>query len=148
MNIDFNLESPISSEEQSFIEQAILSVLKIEDLDMEGECSVSIVSGKRIQALNRQYRSVDKSTDVLSFPQVNSLEDAHKQDYLFLGDIVINLDQVKIQAQEYGHSVRRELAYLTIHSMYHLLGFDHEDENEKIVMRAKEENAFTQMEEK
>lgn len=148
MTIDFNLEAAITAQEQSLIEQAIKTVLDIEGLNMEGECSVSIVDSTRIHALNLAYRQVDKSTDVLSFPQVKDLQEARAQTYLFLGDIVINLDQVKIQAAQFGHSVRRELAYLTIHSLYHLLGFDHESQTEKKIMRAKEEFAFHQLEEK
>ncbi|WP_459128657.1 rRNA maturation RNase YbeY [Guggenheimella bovis] len=147
MKIVWNISAPLTEEENNYIERAIESVLKIEDLSMEGEVSVSVFDSEMIRSLNRDYRGIDRTTDVLSFPQYTSLEEIRTERYLFLGDIVLNVEKMKEQALEYGHSTEREIAYLTIHSMYHLLGFDHENENDKQAMRKKEEEAYRHLEE-
>ena len=100
--------------------------------------SVTLTNPETIWKLNKQYRNVDRPTDVLSFPmfernEINNL----KND--ILGDIVISIEQVKNQAIEYGHSFERELSYMTVHGFYHLMGYDHIEENDKLEMRNKEE---------
>lgn len=99
------------------------------------EVSLSFVGDEEIRALNAEYRGIDKITDVLSFPLFSSF-DGVKQ----LGDVVINTGQLKKQAEEFGHSYRRELTYLSLHSLLHLYGFDHEGEEDKKVMRKLEED--------
>ena len=102
--------------------------------------SVSFVGLEEIHALNREYRGVDRATDVLSFPmfepgEIELLEDGETE----LGDVVICREKAKEQAKEFGHSYERELIYLFTHSVFHLLGYDHEADEEKAEMRAKEE---------
>lgn len=131
--------------EINWIKQAIITVFKLEELPVQGELSISILNDEEIREINRVHRGIDKSTDVLSFPQYTNIQEAKEAPFLVLGDIVLNIDQMKRQAEEFGHSNEREITYLTIHSLYHLLGFDHEDENSKKIMRAKEESALERM---
>lgn len=113
---------------------------KVENLeDTELEFSIIIVDNKRIHEINKQYRNIDRPTDVISF----ALED--NQEFQFdhyrpLGDIYISIDKVKEQAKVYGHSETRELAFLTIHGFLHLLGYDHmKPEDEKVMFARQEE---------
>lgn len=104
------------------------------------EVSLSMVSAEDIRTLNRQFRGIDKETDVLSFPQYDSDEDWDIGEYRIpLGDVVICEDAARRQAAEYGHSFEREFVYLFVHSMLHLLGYDHMEEEDKQEMRAEEE---------
>lgn len=102
----------------------------------EAEVSLSIVENEEIQALNQQYRGMDKPTDVLSFPQESAGLDIGIN---ILGDIVISLPKAREQAEEYGHSLERELGFLACHGMLHLLGYDHMNEDEAKVMYEKQE---------
>lgn len=106
------------------------------------EISVSFVSEEEISALNRHYRGVDKITDVLSFPQYDSIGDIPRNGRVVLGDVVICTDQALLQADEFGHSPERELVYLFVHSVLHLLGYDHAEEEEKGRMRELEEKVM------
>lgn len=111
---------------------------------------VSIVSEGEIKAINRDFRGIDKVTDVLSFPQFEStdeiLAEIEGDEALVdipLGDVVICLDQAERQSKEYGTSIRREVTYLFVHSILHLLGYDHMEEEDKSLMRAHEEKIMT-----
>lgn len=118
--------------------------------------SITLVTGEEIQKINREMRSVDKETDVLSFPNINyapgktakSSEKRLKKAYdpaygrIFLGDIVLNTHRAMEQARQFGHSFKRELGYLTAHAMFHLLGYDHMTDDEKAVMRDMEKQAM------
>lgn len=108
------------------VKRAVLAVLDFEDFGRRAEVSVTFTDNEGIHALNREYRNVDRPTDVLSFP----LSDGEDYDTdgaaVLLGDIVISLERAQTQAEEYGHSFEREVAFLTVHSMLHLLGYDHE----------------------
>ena len=97
-----------------------------------------------IQAYNKEYRNIDRATDVLSFPMFEKDELQKEKSIVpeVLGDIIINLSQVKMQADEYGHSFERELAYMLVHGFYHLMGYDHIKEDDKKVMREKEEKVL------
>ena len=100
-----------------------------------------------IQEYNKEYRNIDRATDVLSFPmfEKDEVEKFKKEKSVVpevLGDIIINLSQVKMQADEYGHSFERELAYMLVHGFYHLMGYDHMEEEEKRIMRLKEEKVL------
>ena len=106
------------------------------------EISVSFVSGEEICALNKHYRGIDKITDVLSFPQYDSIDDIPPEGKIILGDVVICTDQALLQADEFGHSPERELVYLFVHSVFHLLGHEHSEEAEKEEMRAFEEKVM------
>lgn len=148
IEIYYSGEEVLSEEEMGGVELAIKLLCQIEEIDGPGELSVSFVDQEEIAALNRDYRGIDKVTDVLSFPQFESKNELVEAPYSVLGDIVVNMDRVRSQAKEYGHSLMRELIYLTIHSFYHLLGYDHEDDEDKKLMRTKEEIAYGLVEEK
>ncbi|WP_352419856.1 rRNA maturation RNase YbeY [Proteiniborus sp.] len=122
------------------IEKVVLECLKIENKDTGYEVSVTFVDDEEIRELNREYRDVDKSTDVLSFPLEENEFDIPED--TLLGDIVISAETAKRQSEEYGHSLDREIAYLTAHSMFHLLGYDHMNEDDKKTMRHKEKEVM------
>ena len=126
------------------MEEAAGILFEQEGVDGErAEISLTLVSLEEIRELNRDYRDVDRETDVLSFPQFESVEDMPKFGELCLGDVVICLDKVEEQAKEFGHSFERELIYLFVHSLLHLLGYDHMEEDEKKEMRQREEAVMT-----
>lgn len=124
--------------------ETCFKVEKIEKLQLY--LSITLTTPAEIKKINKEFRNIDKETDVLSFPmfEKNELDEmikVGKNEILeALGDIVISVDRVKEQAKEYGHSFERELAYMVVHGFYHVMGYDHMEENDKIVMRAKEEN--------
>lgn len=125
------------------IESVIKKSLESEDIDKDIEVSVSLVDNKEIKDLNKKFRGLDKETDVLSFPQYDNLKEIKGiKEYCILGDIVISLEKARQQAVEYGHSFEREVAFLTVHSMMHLFGYDHNDEENTKIMREKEEKVL------
>lgn len=142
-------EIKISNEIEEIIKTVIDASLDYENCDFDAEVSVTIVNNEAIREINRETRDIDRPTDVLSFPMLYFDEngDIIDSDYdmdgdvLVLGDIVISAERAKEQAEEFGHSFRREIAFLTVHSMLHLLGYDHVDdpEGEKIMFRKQEE---------
>ncbi len=107
--------------------------------------SVTLTTPENIKELNYKYRNIDKATDVLSFPMFEKDEidsiiiNKEFENIDVLGDMVISIPQVEIQAREYGHSFERELSYMVVHSFYHLMGYDHIKEEDKMKMRPKEE---------
>ena len=119
-------------------EKTIEEVLRVEKIEENVEVSLSIVDKDEIHILNRDYRDVDRPTDVLSFPMDEEGFDNEGNPILLLGDIVICLDVAKDQAADFGHSLEREIMYLICHSTLHLLGYDHIEEADKKEMRAKE----------
>ena len=131
----------ITDEIKNLIEKSIAAVLKVENLDENVEVSVSFVGDEEIRDLNRDYRGVDKSTDVLSFP----MDDEFIIDNRILGDVIINTRRVMEQAEELGHSEERELSYLTVHSILHLLGYDHMEDEDKREMREREKLAMKEL---
>ena len=102
---------------------------------------------ENIKEINKEYRSIDKETDVLSFPmfEKNEITNTNIQIKEVLGDIIISIERVQEQAEEYGHSFERELAYMVVHGFYHLMGYDHMEEEEKKQMREKEENILNKL---
>ena len=108
------------------VKRAVPAVLDFEDFGRRAEVSVTFTDNEGIHALNREYRNVDRPTDVLSFPLSDGEDYDTDGDAVLLGDIVISLERAQTQAEEYGHSFEREVAFLTVHSMLHLLGYDHE----------------------
>jgi len=115
------------------------------DIGLDCEVSVLLTDDQYIRDLNRQYRAIDAPTDVLSFAMNGGDEPDIIDDPsgLLLGDIVISLETAASQAQDFGHSMERELAFLTVHGMLHLLGFDHEQEEDRIKMRKEEESILS-----
>jgi len=144
----------IQDEILNTIESAIEFALREEEVDFEYEVSVTLVNNEEIRNINKDNRGIDKATDVLSFPcieyeegkvfkelyDINSFDASYFDgDALVLGDIVLSLDKCKEQSEEYEHSFKRESAYLVIHSVLHLLGYDHMNEDDKKKMRKREE---------
>ena len=130
------------------IRRCCTAVLVNENFKGSAEISVSIVDDEEIHKLNLKYRGVDRSTDVLSFPLgVDGVYDINQDTGAqMLGDIVISIEHAVKQAKLYGHSFDREIAFLTVHSMLHLLGYDHEAGGlDYVRMREKEETALTRL---
>jgi probable rRNA maturation factor len=119
----------------SMMEDAVKKAVHLEEFNLDFEVSISIVGDKEIRDLNKTYRNKDNVTDVLSFPMY---EDEDSEPVL-LGDIIICAKRAKEQSQYYNHSFEREMCYLTVHGMLHLLGYDHMDDEEKAEMRKREE---------
>ena len=137
-----------NGETRAFLREVIAAGLKAEGVDFACEIDVKLTDDEGIHALNKEMRGVDKPTDVLSFPafdltpgELPGPEDADPATGLVpLGDMCISFERAKAQARDYGHSARRELAYLAVHSVLHLLGYDHLDEGPmKAQMREREE---------
>ncbi|MEE1038930.1 MAG: rRNA maturation RNase YbeY [Eubacterium sp.] len=127
----------------SLMEEAAEYALEHEGVTNEDlEISVTFVDEEEIKEINGQFREIDKVTDVLSFPQFECADDVPEEGLVILGDVVICEDQAKRQAEEFGHSYERELMYLFVHSMFHLLGYDHMEEEEKAQMRSCEEDVM------
>lgn len=119
--------------------RAVEATLAYEGINNDVEVSITFTDDKSIHSLNREYRGIDRPTDVLSFPLEPNLKNTHVSGLIMLGDIVISLERATAQAEEYGHSFQRETAFLCIHSMLHLLGYDHElGETEDADMRKRQ----------
>ena len=134
---DFQIDDELTSD----IEKSIRICLLQELNDDNYEISLSFVSEAEIRKLNRHYRDKDSVTDVLSFP----LDDDFAIQTNLLGDIIICCKRAIEQAKEYNHSIKREIVYLVVHSMFHLLGYDHIDESDRIIMRNKEKSALKEI---
>lgn len=130
------------------VRKACIATLVEENFVDDSEVEVTFVDDEQIKEYNKEYRNIDKSTDVLSFPLgENGMYDTNPvTSNKMLGDIVISLEHAVAQGELYGHGLRREIAYLTVHSMLHLLGYDHVDEGiQKAKMREKEEAILTKL---
>ena len=120
-------------------------------IDSKMYINIILTTSKKIKQYNKKYRNIDKETDVLSFPMFEKEELDKKiknkdfENIDILGDMIISIPKVEEQAKEYGHSFERELAYMVVHSFYHLMGYDHMIEEDKSVMRAKEENVLNKL---
>ena len=132
----------ISQEVNELIEKVAREVLIFEQETLDCEISVSLVDNEEIRELNRDYRNKDSETDVLSFPMDDEFL---MEGPILLGDIIISVEKALEQANDFGHSVEREIAYLTAHSMLHLLGYDHMQEEEKSIMRSKEKEIMKRL---
>lgn len=144
LHVDVQIQIPMNQEEKqllSTIEKALEQAAKAENLP-PADVSVMIVDNEQIHELNREYRQVDRPTDVLSFPLWEPGEDwviVEDEETVPLGDIVISLAKAKEQAEEYGHSVERELGFLAVHGFLHLLGYDHETPEQEREMFGRQE---------
>jgi probable rRNA maturation factor len=137
----------ISFRMRRLITKAVKEALKQEEFEYFAEISVSFIDNEAIHKLNLQYREKDKPTDVLSFPiwEKDELEDGSAFDghAVTLGDIIISAEQAKVQSLEYGHSLEREICFLAVHSVLHLLGYDHEtSEEDERYMKQKQEDVL------
>lgn len=141
------LEIEEKEELKVFIKNIVQTCFAEEQLnDLNFYLSITLTTPEEIHKLNKQYRNVDKETDVLSFPmfEKQELEQIRNEKRInqvaeVIGDIVISVERVEEQAKEYGHSFQRELAYMVVHGFYHIMGYDHIEEKQKEEMRPKEE---------
>jgi len=144
----------LKKEDEDILKEIIDYTLKEEGVNIIYEISVIFIDNTIIRELNLEYRNIDKETDVLSFPMLeypqkkvfkdsyidfNFTDDFFDEGRLVLGDIALSLEKAKEQSEEYGHSFIREICYLIIHSLLHLLGYDHIEEADKHKMRKREE---------
>ncbi len=133
---------------EEIVKKAVRTSLLYENFEQKCEISVSIVTEEEIQKINKTFRNVDSPTDVLSFPQLTFEEgeivQVNEKDEIILGDIIISIERAKKQSEEYGHSLEREIAFLTVHSMLHLLGYDHMQKEEEKEMFFKQEQILQQ----
>ena len=142
--IDNRTNFELTDEIKETLEKVCLKSLRYEEFNEDCEISLSIVTNDEIHDINKQFRNIDSPTDVLSFPQLTFEEgeeaDVNENGEIVLGDIIISIDRAKEQAEEYGHSLKRELAFLSVHSMLHLMGYDHmvPEEEEDMFRRQKE----------
>jgi len=144
----------LTEEIENLIKKAIeLSLIK-ENFNIHSEISVTLMDDEGIRKVNKEYRNIDAPTDVLSFPLVEMHEGKIisnigdydlDEDAIILGDILISLEMVQKQANEYQHSFERELAFLVTHGVYHLLGYDHQDEESEKLMIGKQKEVLKEM---
>ena len=130
------------------IRKAILATLEYEKAEEDCEVSITFCDDEKIHELNKRFRGVDRATDVLSFPLFDdeSAEYTVPEIDCMLGDIVLSLERARAQAEEFGHSAEREICYLAVHSVLHLLGYDHMDEGEeKKQMRRHEDEIMAKL---
>ena len=141
-----------NKEYEKTIEKVINKCFEEEKLlDSKLIMTITLTTPEEIRKINKEYRNIDKATDVLSFPMFEKKELEQKikeHDFPYedvLGDIIISIEKVKEQAEEYGHSFERELSYMLVHGFYHLMGYDHIQEEDKKVMRPKEEKVLSEL---
>lgn len=132
---------------EELIEACAREALSEEEIEDDAEVSLTFVDNERIRELNRIHRDIDRETDVLSFPlgDENGFEVNCDNDAILLGDIVISLEKAVSQSEEYGHSLNREVAFLITHSLFHLLGYDHEAPEEEKEMFEKQERVLEKL---
>lgn len=155
--IDNENEFEVFEDYKNVIETVVKASVEEENYPSNIEVSISIVDNKEIQKLNLEFRNIDRATDVLSFPMINfnnnlNLNSVDMKDCInidtkeiVLGDIIISVEQARKQALEFNHSLKREIAFLTAHSMFHLMGYDHEDADEEKVMIEKQERVLSKI---
>lgn len=155
LELEWDQEQIPGAEED--LQRIALECVKAEGIEAPVYAQLRITDDASIQEINREYRGIDRATDVLSFPAVSCtpdktlgscpkkiLRETDETGACFLGDIIISLPRAQEQAQEYGHSLKREMAYLTAHALFHLMGYDHMNDADKASMRAMEEKALGQ----
>lgn len=154
IQIEYEAGTALDLPYKEIIEKVVLEALDFEACPYEAEVTVILTGNEEIREINLSQRNINRDTDVLSFPMADyespsdfgPLEESPEEYFnpetgeLMLGDIVISVDKIKEQAIKYGHSQERELAFLTAHSMLHLFGYDHMEEEERQIMEKKQEN--------
>jgi len=148
-----NLQDKIKFDEsmEELIKKVAELVIDTENVKIDCKVDITLVDDAKIQEINNEYRNINSSTDVLSFPIIEGCEgqispevgDYDEDGHALLGDIIISLETAKKQSEEYGHSFDREIAFLVTHGMLHLLGFDHEEEEEEKKMLGEQEKVLT-----
>ena len=160
IEIEYEAKTELPLDYESIIKKVVKGVLAHEKCPYEAEVNVLLADDERILELNSKFRFIEKTTDVLSFPMVDwerpagyeALEDELSDFYfhpgtgeLLLGDIALSVPKILSQAENYGHSAERELAFLVAHSMLHLLGYDHEDEDERLRMEERQRTILDEL---
>ncbi len=148
--IDFSDEQDkitLDFDAEKLTEDCAREALIEEEIEDDAEVSLTFTDNARIRELNKQFREIDRETDVLSFPMgdEDGFDVNPETNSLLLGDIVISLEKAKAQSEEYGHSMKREVAFLIAHSLFHLLGYDHTTTDEEKEMFAKQENVLQRL---
>lgn len=144
IEVNYNAIEELPNEE-ALIKKVVKKVLEEEKVVQDVDVYITLTNNEEIHKINKEYREVDRPTDVLSFPMYEREEiyklkaDENDEVEKILGDIIVSIEKVKEQAEEYGHSFERELAYLVTHGCLHLLGYDHMIEEEQKEMRTREE---------
>jgi len=160
IHLEYEASKQLDLDYNSLINKVIYECLNYEDCPYETEISILLTDDDGIKEINNQFRGIDKPTDVLSFPTIEfksagdfaGLDEAEgvffnpETDELMLGDIVISVDRAIIQAEEYNHSITREIAFLTAHSMFHLMGYDHISDIDRMIMETKQEEVLARLE--
>lgn len=145
---------PLTDDFENLLKAVCDTALKKEECNFDAEISITLTDSKTIHQINLEHRGIDRPTDVLSFPMLEFDEDGvsyssdfeYDGDFVMLGDIVINIEQAIAQAKEFGHSEKREIAFLTAHSMLHLLGYDHElSDKDDALMRQKQNDILDEL---
>ncbi len=155
MSVDIENDGLIADELAKKTSEAVTTAISMLFAGGGANVSLTFCDNDHIRKLNQQYRNIDKETDVLSFPLLDfnipgkveySQQDLNPETgELMFGDIVISVPKAKKQSQDYGHSLERELCYLAVHSVLHLLGYDHMVDDDKKLMRQKEEKILTEL---
>ena len=157
INIEYETEKKLKIPYEEIINNVVEEAMDYENCPYEAEINVLITDNEDIRQINQEYRNIDSPTDVLSFPMIeyespsdfDHLEEEAYDSFnpetgeLLLGDIVVSVDKVLEQAEKYGHSIERELAFLIAHSMLHLFGYDHMQDEERLVMEKKQEEILS-----
>lgn len=152
INFDYEVTNRFDFDFEAMEKKVVEACLDYEQCPYEAEVSILLTDNEQIRQINQECRGIDTPTDVLSFPVIeyttpgdfSELEEAVAEYFhpetgeLLLGDIVISIDRAISQAEEYGHSLMRELAFLTTHSMFHLFGYDHMEDEERTMMEEKQ----------
>lgn len=157
-NFEYETEIYLDCDYKEIMTNAINEALDYESCPYEAEVNCILTNNEEIQAINEEYRGINNPTDVLSFPMIEysiPSDFTGLEDYgdnfnpdsgeLILGDIVISVEKIMEQAEKYGHSIERELAFLTAHSMLHLFGYDHMVDEERIIMEKKQEEILSSL---
>ena len=151
MELRINIENEqenmqVTEDMESILSSVVKKALEYEGIEENCEVNILLTDNESIKEINNEQRNIDSATDVLSFPylmiedgELLVSEEDYYDGYLQIGDIVISLERAKEQSVEFGHSFEREIGFLTCHSVLHLLGYDHEEEEEREIMRQKEE---------
>ncbi len=157
--VENETEVSFSFSVEELVEKVALAALDMEECPYEVTLNVLLTDNQGIHSFNKEYRGIDRETDVLSFPNLEfeepgvfHIDEDREADYfdpdtgeLILGDIILSVDKVREQAESYGHSTKREFAFLVAHSMLHLCGYDHMEEQEAKVMEQKQEKILTEL---
>lgn len=156
LNFEYETDIALNLDYEDIISKVVNTSLDMEECPYEVELNIILTDNNEIQQINREHRTIDSPTDVLSFPMVDydspsdfSKLEENADSYfhpetgeLLLGDIIISVEKVMEQAEEFGHTIERELAFLTAHSMMHLFGYDHMEDEERLVMEERQEKVL------